>query len=254
MQTHYFLPPKQRVPTSPVEWPIPTLRLRVDDLEHPGAQIFFNHIQPYDALRTAIMSVYTWLYTLETVPREVEVINLVLRSMPGGVAHTTGTSIYKEIHFSLEHIQNCADRAEKEIMGVLTHEVVHCFQFNGNGKAPGGLIEGVAGSSQSNRPHLSLTSKLILLSTADWVRLHAGLAPPHWKARPGDRWDAGYDSTAYFLDWMEGKYGTANGLVRTINLTLRDREYEDVIFKEHTGKKVSKLWKLYCDYLQENNK
>ena len=76
----------------------------------------------------------------------VETIQLILRSMPG-VAHTTGSDINKEIHFSLDHIANCASRAKDEINGVLVHEVVHCYQYNGQGTAPGGLIEGVAGTS-----------------------------------------------------------------------------------------------------------
>ena len=66
--------------------------------------------------------------------------------MPG-VAHTFGSDIYKEIHFSLDHIRNSAPRARDEILGVLTHEVVHCFQFTGQGApCPGGLGEGIAGA------------------------------------------------------------------------------------------------------------
>lgn len=41
----------------------------------------------------------------------------------------------------------------------MVHEMVHCWQRNAHGTAPGGLIEGIA----------------------DWVRLKAGLVPPHWK-------------------------------------------------------------------------
>ena len=64
-----------------------------------------------------------------------------------GVAHTTGTKTDKEIHFSLEHIENCASRARDEILGVLTHEVVHCFQYDAERTCPSGLIEGVSGES-----------------------------------------------------------------------------------------------------------
>jgi hypothetical protein len=62
-----------------------------------------------------------------------------------GVAHTTGTNTSKEVHFSLGYIFKTRQRAKHEIMGVLTHEVVHCYQYNGKGTAPGGLIEGIAG-------------------------------------------------------------------------------------------------------------
>lgn len=64
--------------------------------------------------------------------------------MPG-VAHTFGSPTQKEIHFSLDHIRNSESRAKDEILGVLVHEMVHCYQYNGQGKCPGGLIEGIAG-------------------------------------------------------------------------------------------------------------
>ena len=64
-----------------------------------------------------------------------------------GVAHTLGSNIYKEIHFSLDYIHRTPPRAKHQIHGVLVHEMVHCYQYNGKGKAPGGLIEGVAGLS-----------------------------------------------------------------------------------------------------------
>lgn len=51
------------------------------------------------------------------------------------------------------------------------------------------------------------------------------------------------------LDWIDGKYGY--GTVRNLNLTMRDREYEDAIFKEHTGRKISSLWKDYRLYLEK---
>lgn len=62
-----------------------------------------------------------------------------------GVAYTFGTKTHKEIHFSLDHIKNSAKRARDEIMGVLVHEVVHCYQYNALATCPGGLIEGIAG-------------------------------------------------------------------------------------------------------------
>ena len=74
----------------------------------------------------------------------VQTIELVLRPMDG-VAYTTGSETAKEIHFACQHIVNSADRCADEIRGVLVHEVVHCFQYNGRGTCPGGLIEGIAG-------------------------------------------------------------------------------------------------------------
>lgn len=68
---------------------------------------------------------------------------------------------HKEIHFSLGYINGISptSRLTHEITGVLTHELVHCYQWDAKGSCPGGLIEGIA----------------------DWVRLNCDLSPPHWK-------------------------------------------------------------------------
>ena len=91
----------------------------------------------------------------------------------GGVAYTTGTDLdndHKELHFSLNYIANNGGVSRDEILGVICHELVHCFQWAANGTCPGGLIEGVA----------------------DWVRLRAGLGAKHWKREAGGKWDGGY--------------------------------------------------------------
>ncbi|KAF8665518.1 hypothetical protein AX16_000532 [Volvariella volvacea WC 439] len=151
---------------------------------------------------------------------------LILRPM-GGVAHTTGSREAKEIHFSLDYIKKSESRAQDEIRGVLVHEVVHCYQYNACGTCPGGLIEGIA----------------------DFVRLNARLEPPHWTRTAGDKWDVGYQTTAYFLDWLERRYG--QGTIQELNLAMRDRQYHRRMFKELTGRPVRKLWKFYCKELEK---
>ena len=81
----------------------------------------------------------------------------------------------------------------------------------------------------------------------DWVRLHAGLAPPHWREGRGATWDAGYEATGFFLDWIEERYGY--GTVAELNSLMRTRAWDEGIFKELTGRKIEKLWKLYREFL-----
>lgn len=142
------------------------------------------------------------------------------------MAYATGIELdddHKEIHFSLNHIVNTAkDRTGREITGVVTHELVHCLQWNAFGTCPGGLIEGIA----------------------DWVRLNCDLAPPHWKKEVVEKWDAGYQHTAYFLDYLEKKIG--EGFVRRLNEKLRIERYEEKRFwLELTGRTVNELFKEY---------
>ncbi|KAF8921791.1 hypothetical protein CPB85DRAFT_1464205 [Mucidula mucida] len=230
------MPPAFKPLPPPSSWPLPTLSLRIPDLAHPGASAFLSAVNPSDALTSAVLYSFNLLYDTPSnpaTPQHVGSIMLVLRSMPG-VAYTTGGeggNAFKEIHVSLEYIQdkakNGVEALRHEINGVLTHEVVHCYQYNAKGTCPGGLIEGIA----------------------DFVRLHASLAPPHWKRdNIPDKWDAGYQSTAYFLDWLEERYGA--GTIRELNATMRDQEWTDRIFKELTGRKLEKLWRIYHGELE----
>ena len=66
-----------------------------------------------------------------------------------GVAYTCGSRHQKEVHFSLDYIKKSINRARDEIMGVLVHEVVHCYQYDACGTCPGGLIEGIAGKKST---------------------------------------------------------------------------------------------------------
>jgi hypothetical protein len=50
------------------------------------------------------------------------------------------------------------------------------------------------------------------------------------------------------LDWIEERYG--EGTIRELNEGMKAREWSDKMFKECTGRKVEKLWKMYCAYLE----
>jgi len=218
-------------------FPTPKLRLEVRDLTHPGALVFFGTTNPATVLSDAVTTVLQTLYipfkgdANDITPTRS--ITLVLRSMEG-VAYTTGIDLdddHKEVHFSLDYISHIPDssprRQRDEIEGVIVHEVVHCWQWNALGTAPGGLIEGIA----------------------DFVRLRAGLSPPHWKREGGGDWDAGYQHTAYFLEWVESKFG--GGSVMRINEHLRNKKYDEQRFwKDLFGNSVHDLWNEYTRTLE----
>ncbi|KAL5348131.1 hypothetical protein ACLOAV_006611 [Pseudogymnoascus australis] len=151
-----------------------------------------------------------------------------------GVAYTIGTQASdaaKEIHFSLDYISGIsAARLKAEIAGVLVHELVHCLQYNGLNTCPSGLIEGIA----------------------DWVRLKADLAPPHWKRTGEGKWDAGYERTGFFLEWLEQRRG---GTVRRMNEWLRGTKYEEARFwREVVGGEVEGLWAEYGRFVSGGEK
>ncbi len=224
--------------TAPKVFPLPKLRLEIRDLNHEGTDVFLKSVVASKALATSIQSVLSLLYhsheSVTTTVPGTRSVTLILRSMPG-VAYTTGSDLdsdHKEIHFSLEYINGIAkSRKTDEIMGVLTHEIVHCYQYNAFGTCPGGLIEGIA----------------------DWVRLNAGLSPPHWKKEATGKWDAGYQHTGYFLEYLEERFG--KGTIRRMNEKLRIEKYEEKRFwTELIGRGVEQLWADYAKATNEAEK
>lgn len=226
--------PKPSLPTS-------KLRLKVQDLSHPGAKVFFANSNPTNALSKAIEAVLSTLYEPANLNRHIpptRSVTLILRPMVG-VAYTTSVDMdddHKEIHFSLNYIHDVSKRLPQpgqsgaEIQGVILHEMVHCWQWNGLGTAPSGLIEGIA----------------------DFVRLKAGLSPPQWR-KGGAKWDAGYQTTAYFLEWVEDEMGVDS--VRKINQALETEKYDEQAFWRNLfGKDVEDLWNEYLRSIGQGTK
>ncbi|KAK0746636.1 peptidase of plants and bacteria-domain-containing protein [Schizothecium vesticola] len=220
---------KPEHPRDPPSFTQPKLRLEIRDLSHPGSAKFLSSIDTCTVFADAVHNVQRLLYRCPSDPHTnappTRSVTLVLRDMDG-VAYTTGTDLdddHKEIHFSLSYINNIQPaRLTAEITGVLTHELVHCYQWNACNSCPGGLIEGIA----------------------DWVRLCCDLSPPHWKRETGGDWDQGYQHTAYFLQYLETRFG--EGTVRRINEKLRLHKYAAKAFwTELLGRPVEQL---YGDY------
>lgn len=133
-----------------------------------------------------------------------------------GVAYASNN----EIHLNANYVGNYSGNVKTEITGVLYHEMTHIWQWDGKQQAPGGLIEGIA----------------------DFVRLKAGYAPSHWvKPGQGQRWDQGYDVTAYFLDYCNT---LRIGFVAELNKKMRDG-YSTQYFVQLLGKTVDQLWNDY---------
>ncbi|KAD4179257.1 hypothetical protein R6Q59_022860 [Mikania micrantha] len=185
----------------------------------PGGVRFTNDIGvEYTTQILATASSFIWTtfqQNTEADRKNVARVSVFIDDM-NGVAYTSND----EIHVSASYIQGYSGDVRNEITGVLYHEMVHVWQWNGNGQAPGGLVEGIA----------------------DYVRLKAGYVPSHWvQPGQGDRWDQGYDVTARFLDYCNG---LRDGFVAELNKKMRGG-YNNAFFVELLGKTVDELWADY---------
>ncbi|KAI5781450.1 peptidase of plants and bacteria-domain-containing protein, partial [Geopyxis carbonaria] len=217
---------KPKKPKPPREtWHIPVLRLELHDLAHAGTQRFLTAgLDLSTLLKTAVTAVLSRLYASPAAqPAKVKTLKLVVRAMDT-LAYTTGTARAKEIHLSSSYLAQLTLTGQAladEILGVVRHEMVHVWQHNGRGAAPGGLVEGIA----------------------DWVRMRDGLVPAHW-SRGGRRWDEGYQVTAYFLEWLEDCYG--EGTMRAVNEGMKGGYDEEALWAGVSGgKTVGTLWGEY---------
>jgi hypothetical protein len=249
--------------------PKPKLRLHLQDARHAATASFFRFIPDLQAvLDSGLAAIVEQLYTPPSSSGKMPTsftpeipatrsVTVILQDF-SGVAYTNGTDIdddHKEIHFSLSYINHvCNNNADplSELKGVLTHELVHCYQHTTppNSKdvpgPPGGLIEGIA----------------------DFVRLKAGFVPPHWqkptsaKDRPS-KWDEGYQHTAFFLAWLEDER-IGHGAVGLLNDRLlrlgylgeakeETRQHESSFWKGLFGVEVSQLWEEYGKYLDKGS-
>lgn len=185
----------------------------------PGGIRFTKEIgQDYTKQTSDSATTFIWRIFQQNTPadrKNVDRVSLFIDDMDG-VAYASNN----EIHISARYIGSYSGNVKEEITGVIYHEMTHIWQWNGNGGAPGGLIEGIA----------------------DYVRLKARFVPSHWvKPGQGDRWDQGYDVTARFLDYCNS---LRNGFVAELNKKLKDG-YSANFFVDLLGKTVDQLWSEY---------
>lgn len=184
-----------------------------------GGVRFANDIGEDYSRQTLVSATdFIWRIFQQSSERErksVRKVTLIIENIDG-----VAFAVNNEIHVNANYLGNYSGDFRREFTGVIYHEMTHIWQWNGNGKTPGGLIEGIA----------------------DFVRLKANYAPSHWvKPGEGNRWDQGYDVTARFLDYCNS---LRNGFVAELNKKTRTG-YSESFFVDLLGKTVGQLWSDY---------
>ncbi|KAH6773128.1 hypothetical protein C2S51_011532 [Perilla frutescens var. frutescens] len=152
----------------------------------------------------------------ETDRKQVEIVKVFIEEYDGAEAITYG----ENVNVSSLYLQGYKGNLKWEFTSLLHHELTHVFQWNGEGQAPVGLVEGIA----------------------DYTILKSNYYPAGFaKPGSGEKWDQGYDFTARFLEYCEE---LRSGFVAELNKKMR-HSFSEAYFVELTEKTVAELWADY---------
>lgn len=208
--------------------PIPhsalTISVRLPSSSDPAVQFFHSCIpDPAKFLMQQHAKIRAILEQDSRLPVRYRNVTLALKD-EDGLADTQGDTITLSLRWIASWAaRNDVESAIHEFQGVITHELVHVMQYDGNGTAAWWWIEGLA----------------------DYVRLQLGLAPRHWGRRgEGGSYEDGYATTAHWLAWIQERKVSAF-LVRDVNARLMEREWQVEWIEETTGLSAKTLWNVY---------
>ena len=182
-----------------------------------------------DGFRGMAANVCSLLYTSQSqVPKTYPTVTLEFTATSGVLAQTWRTANPPRVEFGPGSIGASVTASYS------THEVVHLFQ-----RYPTNVTTQTSGVTEG---------------IADWCLVQLGY---HTVAgqRPsggGTAWDAGYDTTAFFLDYVEKTAGGGTpGFVRALNASMNTTTWSpSVITGMNTqGKTVDQLWSDYKAWL-----
>jgi hypothetical protein len=122
-----------------------------------------------------------------------------------------------------------------EIRGVLSHELVHVWQFSCDGLPPN-LIEGIADAVR----------KIVGYPAKHWVERSISIDDTSSKKTP---WDVGYDGTGFFLSWIQNNVSVTEEFkdytfISALNKQCRYR-FTEKAFQFITGHSVDDLFVYY---------
>jgi hypothetical protein len=136
---------------------------------------------------------------------------LILKREQNYPAMTLGFTIFLSSQWFIQHPDD---------LGAIVHEVTHVAQLYGPGQ-PSWLVEGIADYM-----------RFWLGYSNSWSYPHCDANTPHYMN--------GYSCAGAFLQFVERVYD--KDIVHYVHLALRGNKYNDLLFRERTGKIIQVLW------------
>ncbi|MEY9094199.1 basic secretory protein-like protein [Paenibacillus sp. RC84] len=209
--------------------------IEVQNLDAAGNGQLFDQALPNatDDIRVIVRKVNELLYNNPgELQGGVQKIKVTIEDVPG-VAWASGDHIQKTVGFSSRFLRDIANDPNKsvrdEILGVLYHELTHCYQYDDNryaDKSVGGVSYMVEG-------------------LADTIRFAVGYHD-RYSMTKGGTWQDGYGTTGNFFRWIEDT--KKPGFIRQLNASLTPFDGQDWTegkIQELTGTNVNTLWTEY---------
>ncbi|NEW07633.1 carbohydrate-binding protein [Paenibacillus sp. SYP-B3998] len=215
--------------------------IEVQNLDSAGNGRLFDQALPNaaDDILVIVRKVNEVLYNNPAeLQGGVRKIRVTIEDVPG-VAWASGDSVQKTVGFSSRFLRDIAadpnQSVRDEIIGVLYHELTHCYQYDDNryaDKNVGGLSYMVEG-------------------LADTVRFEVGYHNRYGMTK-GGTWQDGYGTTGNFFRWIEDT--KTKGFIRKLNASLTPfdgLDWNENKIQELTGIRVNQLWTQYQVTLPE---
>jgi hypothetical protein len=192
-----------------------TVNVTVQQPDRGGGLVFATRIaDPQATFKMIAIKVCSALYASTMGLTSRPTIGLTIADPGSGVAFTSPAS--SRITFNAGYIAGLGGNAtavQYEIEGVIAHESVHIYQVFGG---PTWLTEGIADAIRFRTGYFKITNR-----------------------RPGGNFNDSYQTTGFFLAWVDDMYP---GVLGKLNLMNPKNEAS---FMALTGKPIQMLWDEY---------
>lgn len=198
------------------------LMTNLSDADSTKFESEIGSIYAADLIENTTNFVLKMFNQLDSGAKNYDTVMVVVESFNASkIPYAQASTVGYTIKMNWDYILNYKGNKKDEFTSIMYRETTHVWQWNGKGKAPIGLLNGIA----------------------DYARLTAGWPAKNWpKKGSGSSWKQSSVITAYFLQYCNG---LRDGFVANLNAMMKNHRYRDSYFQTLLGKSVDQLWYEY---------